>query len=312
MNTPPATLRRPAVGVIPLWRTLAFLASHPLNRGHIVRAFSRYLRWQLAIRLLPGAAVVPFVGSSKLLVRRGMTGATGNIYAGLHEPQDMAFAALCLRPGDVFVDVGANVGAYTVLVTTFARAVAIAIEPNPQAMATLKMNLCLNRIVDQVECHTCAVGAGEEIARMTTDLDTMNHLVTNDTHGNEHLAQIPLRSLDQILGNRSATLIKLDVEGYELPALEGATRTLGAAPLLAVVLELNGSGARYRRTDQEVHELMCARGFRPFAFGLFDRRLSPLQDWRHDVGNTLYVRDPAAVLERLASAPPLPVLHHWL
>jgi hypothetical protein len=72
-------------------RSLRFILGHPLNRGRRGAATVRYLRWQLGARLLPGAALVPFVNDTRLLATSGMTGATGNIYCGLAELEDMAF-----------------------------------------------------------------------------------------------------------------------------------------------------------------------------------------------------------------------------
>ena len=46
-----------------------------------------------------------------------MTGATGNIYCGLYEFLDMAFLLHFLRNGDLFGDIGSNIGSYTVLAT---------------------------------------------------------------------------------------------------------------------------------------------------------------------------------------------------
>jgi hypothetical protein len=43
-----------------------------------------------------------------------MTGATGNVYYGLHEFQDMAFVTHYLREGYLFADIGANIGSYSV------------------------------------------------------------------------------------------------------------------------------------------------------------------------------------------------------
>ena len=57
-----------------------------------------------------------------------MTGATGNIYAGLHEFVDMAFCLHLLRSGDLFVDVGANIGSYTVLASKVAGANSVTLE----------------------------------------------------------------------------------------------------------------------------------------------------------------------------------------
>lgn len=64
---------------------------------------------------MPGPVAVPFVENTRLLVGTGMAGATGNVYAGLHEFQDMAFVLHALRPSSFFLDGGANVGVYTVV-----------------------------------------------------------------------------------------------------------------------------------------------------------------------------------------------------
>src|SRR5882762_1907914 len=85
------------------WR---FLWNDPIVSRNRSGAVGRWLRWQLGARILEGQAVVPFIGGARLLVRRGMTGATGNIYAGLIEFEDMAFTLHLLRPNDLFVDVG--------------------------------------------------------------------------------------------------------------------------------------------------------------------------------------------------------------
>src|SRR5262245_16370264 len=65
--------------------SLRFLMEHPLAALGPFAAIARYLRWQLGSRILGEPVVVSFVNDARLLVRRGMTGATGNVYAGLHE-----------------------------------------------------------------------------------------------------------------------------------------------------------------------------------------------------------------------------------
>ena len=67
---------------------------HPLARKRLGRTVLNFLWWQIASRMRP-AIVVKFASRSKLRVRRGMTGATGNIYCGLHEFNDMAFFTSC-------------------------------------------------------------------------------------------------------------------------------------------------------------------------------------------------------------------------
>ena len=112
-----------------LLELLGHIVRHPLNRAGKAAAVARLVRWQLASRILAQPVVLPFVNNTRLLVLRGMTGATGNWYGGLHECADMAFVLHALRPGDLFVDVGANVGSYTVLAAGAVQADAIAVEP---------------------------------------------------------------------------------------------------------------------------------------------------------------------------------------
>ncbi|MFN7135762.1 MAG: hypothetical protein ACK4N5_27060, partial [Myxococcales bacterium] len=109
--------------------TLRFLSAHPVASRRLPHALLRWARWQAGSRLLGGAAIMPFVGGAVLAVERGMTGATGNVYAGLHEFEDMAFLLHYLRPNERFVDVGANVGSYSVLAGAVCRARGLAFEP---------------------------------------------------------------------------------------------------------------------------------------------------------------------------------------
>src|SRR5689334_9402490 len=138
--------------------TVRFIWSHPLASRDRARALTRFLRWQASSRIGLGPMAVDFVNDARLLVRAGMTGAPGNVYVGLHEFDDMAFAMHLLRTGDVFADVGANVGSYTVLAAKGVGAKVVACEPVAAAFAALCDNVRLNGIGNLVEVCQTAVG----------------------------------------------------------------------------------------------------------------------------------------------------------
>jgi hypothetical protein len=123
-----------------IFRINAFLATHPLTRRRRLSAAARVLRWQIESRICD-EVTIDWIGGTRLAARRGMTGATGNIYAGLHEFPDMAFVLHFLRPCDVFADVGANVGSYTILASGVVRCHTVAFEPDPLTAAALERNV---------------------------------------------------------------------------------------------------------------------------------------------------------------------------
>jgi len=67
-------------------------------------------------RLVSGPILYPYVGNLSYLARPGMAGIVGNIYMGLEDFEEQSFLLHLLQPGDLFVDVGANMGAYSLLV----------------------------------------------------------------------------------------------------------------------------------------------------------------------------------------------------
>lgn len=283
--------------------TLAFIARHPLARRHRGRAFLRWARWQACKRLLPGLLAVPYVNDTRLLMAAGMTGATGNYYCGLHEFEDMAFVLHALRSGDLLVDVGANVGSYTLLALA-AGAEAVSYEPVPLAFARLRDNVNLNAAGPRVTLRAAAVGDAPGEVLVTSDQDTMNHVLSAGSADVSHPVKVPaVRLDDEIAPGGRFCLLKIDVEGYEAPVLAGADRLLADTALQAVILELNGSGRAFGTDDQALHEGMLARGFTACRYAPFERQLHDLRGHRSPQGNTLYVRDMAAMQARLRASP---------
>ncbi|NCA72520.1 MAG: FkbM family methyltransferase [Sphingobacteriia bacterium] len=277
------------------------MVRHPLNRGQPGATLIRWLRWQLGSRMLPGPVVLPFVNDVRLIASPGMTGATGNIYCGLHELEDMALVLHALRPGDLFVDIGANVGSYSMLGGATG-AHCLSIEPIPSTFSWLTQNIAINAFGDRVRALNLGLGREDGRLRFTGGLDTVNHVLA-EGEAAENLMEVPVRTLDSVLDGESPALIKMDVEGFETEVLAGAERALADPGLLAIIMELNGSGSRYGFDEDALHRDVLARGFATYRYRPFERVLEPLNGARSGGGNTLYVRDAARLAERVRCAP---------
>lgn len=279
------------MGLMGEFRALASYAQrHPIGARAPFGTCARFLSWQLRSRLRPGAHDMPWVNGARLRVRRGMHGATGNLYFGLQEFAEMGFVAHLLRPGDVFADVGANVGSYTVLAAKVCGAIVHAFEPAAETLPALHENVALNGIGDQVTIHPVALGASEGQVTFTRGSDAMNKIA--DGAG----ATVPIRRLDDLLPV-APLAIKVDVEGGEPAMIAGAARTLADPALQAI--EIETLDASVRRAIEEAG--LSQRWYDPLT-----RALSAAPT-ALPVHNHLFVRDAAFVEERLRAAPPIRV-----
>lgn len=284
-----------------LLQTIRFIANHPINCDQKLASIFRYACWQIGSRLIHGKVIYEWVNGCRFIVGRSETGLTGNIYTGLHEFSDMGFLLHVLRPEDTFVDIGANVGSYTLLASAAVGASTFAYEPIPGTFNKLIDNVRLNRIEDRVQAFNIGLAQQGGSIRFTSDLNTVNHAVANGELSAGSV-EVQVRTLDDTLAGRGAHIIKIDVEGYETPVLEGARETIRNSMLRAVIMELNGSGQRYGFDESRLLAILLDAGFKTFSYNPLTRQLKSLEGKNLREGNTLFIRDEAWVLTRLAAA----------
>lgn len=283
---------------------LSFIFNHPLARKHKIKAFSKFLFWQLKCRISNKLYKINFIDGVAFYVTRGLNGITGNIYVGLHEFEDMGFLLHFLRKDDVFFDVGANVGAYTLLASGVKKAKSIAFEPSKNTNQLLRSNIALNNLQQLVNCLEVGIGAKEKTLWFTENEDTTNHVLNEPEKNSNKIEIVPL---DNFYPNFTPTLIKIDVEGFEAEVLSGSQNILKSNELKAVIIELNGSGLRYGYEDKDIHETLLKAGFLPYVYNPFNRIFKLLKTY--GAYNTLYLRDIAFVNNRINTAFPFHIFN---
>jgi len=256
------------------------------------------------VRINPYPVIYPFTDKALLIVKKGMSGATGNLYCGLHEFNDMGFLLHLLRSSDLFVDIGANIGSYTVLSAAHVGAQTISFEPVPATYAHLVRNILINQVQDRATPLNMALGAKKGTIEFTSTLDSMNHVATSE---DKDKIKVEISTLDEIIGERTPALLKIDVEGFETEVINGAKNTLAKSGLKAIIIELNNSGARYGYDERKIHETFLSAGFAPYLYDPMKRILTKAGTFGFH--NTIYIRDLAFVEERLRRAEKFVVLN---
>lgn len=151
-----------------------------------------------------------------------------------------------LKPGDVFIDVGANVGMHTLAAARAmeGRGQIIAFEPFPATVQLLTRSVWLNGFSHMTEIHQAAVSTSPGPLALHLGKTSGHHsLLPLFSEGGDvtEKVDVPVKGVDDVVGDRPVTLMKIDVEGAELQVLETARHTIKANPEMAIIVEFGRS-----------------------------------------------------------------------
>jgi FkbM family methyltransferase len=214
-----------------------------------------------------------------------MTAATFErwLYLRLHRlgrmgREERATLMKIVQPGMTVLDIGGNLGLYTVLLSRLVGPAGrvITFEPDPDLFATLQRNCVLNGCAN-VEAHNLAVGSshGRLLLQKLVFNAGDNHLAEGGSRLFRHAVETEVVALDEFLPGLRPDLVKIDVQGWEFEVLKGMDAMLRAHPGTDIYLELWPQGLRRAScsTEAVVHWLRD-RGFK--LYGAHD--LKPLDD----------------------------------
>ena len=255
--------------------TLSYIWRHPANRGRRGTALVRAIGWQIYKRTIGRPWDIPIAGPIKLRCYPDSTSASAVLYCnGRPDYHEMGFVLDYLKPGDRFVDIGANVGVYTLLAASVVgeRGTVDAYEPGAKAALRLRENIELNGL-RQVNVKQAAISEHDGGVSFSTDQDTTNKILLNGLAAST-AATVPSCRLDTLYPNGGIALVKMDIEGAEPLALRGSTGLLAKNDPMVWLLELNGALHNYGFTEQGLADWLDGHGY---DVGLYDADRRVLQ-----------------------------------
>lgn len=258
---------------------------HPANADRRVAAVASLAARELQTRVTGRPVVVRIGEHSRILARHHEDQSWEIVRANPPDHAEMLFWSRHLRPGSLFVDVGAHVGLYT-LWALDRGATAIAAEPSAVMLDKVRANLELNGYHAELVAAALADRPGR--MRFAGPDRSRAHLVFDDGRAepDDEGEEVEVRTLDEVLGDRTADGVKIDVEGAERLVLEGAERALAEHRIAVIQLEWNDCSEGLLGQDREpVAKLLHEAGYvlwRPTD----DGRVEPVAD--HAYGRDMF------------------------
>jgi FkbM family methyltransferase len=180
---------------------------------------------RLPLRLVPRQAVVPIL-QGPLRGKKWIVGSGNHGYwLGSYELEKRALFVKMVTPGGVVYDLGANVGYYTLLCSMLAgpRGRVVAFEPLPRNLDFLKRHLALNRVENAVVIEAAVAERGGTV-RFEEAASTSKGRI-----GADGALEVRSVALDELIARErlpQPDLLKIDIEGGEFLALQGARKLL--------------------------------------------------------------------------------------
>lgn len=173
-------------------------------------------------------------------------------HKGMWEPWITKFVLTHLKREMVFVDVGASVGWFSLLVAASSpKRKVIAYEPDKKRYSMLQLSRAMNRLENLTVHNSALMDVDGEVA-----LGGRAHAQISEGTG------VVAETMDSSIGDGKVDMVKIDVEGAELRTLKGMSRIIENNPHIIILVEVHGRlMKRFKDTQEELFEYMEGRGF---------------------------------------------------
>lgn len=252
-----------------LKETIRLALEDPANATEKSKTRARILRFHLASALFHKPTAFPVGKRARILVDPKFPSTLKAVTSRTPDRANMLAWGTILSPGDVFIDVGANAGVYSIVAADMGARV-VSVEPFPECRTALVASQALNDFKFDVVAAALANDALiQEKGRMMTfsdDQGPQNHLLLRD---DSRGVQVRVMTLDEVIDDKVGPTevvagLKVDVEGAELLVLQGGERAISRGRIKWIQLEYNNLATAngFGRSRKSTREFLLDHKYR--------------------------------------------------
>lgn len=246
------------------------LIRNPYNRNKKFLFLLRLLWWKLNRKFFRLPVVVPLFKDIKFICYPQSSFGSLIVYTNYPEYSETRLVQKLLRKNSVFIDVGANIGYYSLLAASIIKKGKIfAFEVDKRALNNFYENINLNKLEDKIDVVEKLVSDKDGYERFIVSSESeVNRIVGKSGSGKDFL-KFPCIKLDSFAKEKNISFIdflKIDVEGAEYKVLNGAGELLKEKRIKYLLFEVNKNIKDYGKSKKYVFDMLNKFGYRIYKF----------------------------------------------
>lgn len=182
----------------------------------------------------------------------------GLIKYGIYEPKETALIKKLIKPNDIVLDIGANIGYFTLIMAKQAKQV-IAFEPEPRNFQILQKNIELNKLANVKMYNVAVTENNNKTILHLCDTNRGMHRIYPSHWCNEGTTEVQTVRIDDWI--QDANFIKMDIEGAEFGALKGMKQLLEKNDIIIMMEFHPPSIEEYGAKPRDIYEFMKKLGY---------------------------------------------------
>jgi FkbM family methyltransferase len=202
-----------------------------------------FIRTRLSSYVGDGVALTYLADATPIYINSDDCGGPGNLLnGGRYEEENLEVLLSFVTDNTVFLDIGANVGFFTLQVgkRMTGNGSVYSFEPHPKLLNLLRWNVHLNGLSRTVTCFPFGLSDQNSASKFSYPIGHLGGGAVGDlpNSGNYDVINSEIRRLDDVLGPKfSCDLVKIDVEGHELNVLKGMRQIVVNSPRMKILFE---------------------------------------------------------------------------
>lgn len=187
------------------------------------------------------------------------------ILNGKWEEAEIALFEQNVKPGDIVIDIGANMGYYTLVAArkTGPKGKVYAFEPDPDNFRLLQKNIAANGYINVMAINKAVGEKGGTVKLFLSNEDNTGDFRTYNANDDRKSLEVEMVTIDSVLrAEKKVDVIKIDIQGSEVKALKGAKEILKKSKQIIIFTEFWPRGLRQAGdSGKEYLKLLRGNGF---------------------------------------------------